>query len=62
LFTVSEKNAVSDHRCMQEPHVNKTKTKNKEKENIILPSCNIREEGKTVLGIPFLLGVKAKVN
>jgi hypothetical protein len=47
---------------MQEPHVNKTKTKNKEKENIILPSCNIREEGKTVLGIPFLLGVKAKVN
>jgi hypothetical protein len=47
-FTASEKN----HRFMQEPHANKTKTKNEEKD-IILPSCNLREESKTDLGISF---------
>jgi hypothetical protein len=30
-FTASEKNAISDHRYMQELHVNKTKTKKRRK-------------------------------
>jgi hypothetical protein len=53
-FTASDKNAISDHRYMQELHVNKTKTKNEEKEIIILPSCNIREQSKTNLGIYYI--------